>query len=267
MARIFLTILSVFLLYLVANGQVNQTDTNGLRQGLWKKYYPNGKLIYEGTFIDNKPVEKWKRYHDNGIIRAEINYSATSDSACARLFDKSGNLIAEGVYIDEKKEGKWRYLSDGRLASEEEFQAGVKNGISRKYYQTGELLEELEWSLGQLNGKYRAFYKNGKPYLECMYKENQRDGFCIASFENGKMEMDAFYKEGSRHGEWKFFNPDGGLSYILKYDNGRLLNPSVLDSIHTKRLNELDSNIGKIPDPEEFLDDPSEYLIRGRMNR
>ena len=46
--------------------QINQSDTNGLRQGFWKKEYPNGGLIYKGNFKDGKPVGEWKRFYKGG---------------------------------------------------------------------------------------------------------------------------------------------------------------------------------------------------------
>ncbi len=39
--------------------QLNQTDTNGLRQGKWQKKQANGRLMYEGEFKDDKPVGEW----------------------------------------------------------------------------------------------------------------------------------------------------------------------------------------------------------------
>ena len=39
----------------------NLTDAAGKKQGQWVKNYPNGKIMYEGTFKDDKPVGLFKR--------------------------------------------------------------------------------------------------------------------------------------------------------------------------------------------------------------
>ena len=39
----------------------NQTDQNKLKQGFWKKSYPNGKVAYRGFFKDDKPRGVFKR--------------------------------------------------------------------------------------------------------------------------------------------------------------------------------------------------------------
>lgn len=128
--------------------QMNQTDSDGLRQGTWQKNYPNGNPLYKGTFNDGKPVGEWFRYHENGQVKAKIQYAENSDSAYTQLFSKKGEKVAEGVFIDEKKEGKWVYFSGNKKVAEEEFKNDQKHGISRKFYPSGEVLEETDWQNG-----------------------------------------------------------------------------------------------------------------------
>ncbi|NQU87559.1 MAG: toxin-antitoxin system YwqK family antitoxin [Mariniphaga sp.] len=267
MKYILLLLLISFTGQIFSQETVNQTDANGLRQGLWKKNYPNGKLIYQGQFSDGKPVGIWKRYHDNGKKQADIIYSEVSDSADTKLYDEAGKLIAEGIFLNEQKVGVWKYFSNNRIVAEDEFLHGLKNGLSRKFYQTGEVFEEAEWKNNLKEGKYKAYFKNGKPYMECIYKYNLRDGFCITYFENGRMELEAFYSNDLRHNNWNYYSESGELLYTLKYNLNQLLNSSMLDSIQSNQLNEMDGNKGKILDPAEFLNNPSEYMIRNRMNR
>jgi len=40
----------------------NVTDAGGKKQGPWVKKYPNGNIMYQGTFRDDKPVGLFKRY-------------------------------------------------------------------------------------------------------------------------------------------------------------------------------------------------------------
>src|SRR5690554_3766687 len=134
--------------------QTNITDENGLKQGKWQKTYPNGNLIYEGSFKDDKPVGNWTRYYEGGTIKAKFQYRQDSDSATAVLFNPFGRKMAEGIYVNEKRTGNWRFYSDNRLISEEMYDNGIKHGLSKTFYPTGEILEEIEWKDGQQNGKY-----------------------------------------------------------------------------------------------------------------
>jgi len=60
---------------------------NGERQGVWKHYYlSNGKLRFEGNYIEGQPEGKHKYYYENGKLRAE------------------------GKYAAGKKDGEWTYM-------------------------------------------------------------------------------------------------------------------------------------------------------------
>ncbi len=247
--------------------QVNQTDSSGLRQGLWRKTQPNGKLLYEGYFKDGKPVGEWKRYHEGGQIKAIISYSEVSDSAFTQMFNEFGKKVAEGNFVNEKKEGPWSVYSENRKIAEENYRNGVKDGISKKYYDTGEVLEECDWKEGKQDGNYRAFYQDGKPYLQCKMSNNQRNGLCISYFQNGMTEMEAYYTNSLRDKTWKYFDENGNLLYELKYNLGKTLNPEVRDSIENLKLQLMEKQKGTILDPEKFMEDPSEYMIKTGIYR
>jgi antitoxin component YwqK of YwqJK toxin-antitoxin module len=261
--RIFLILLIFLPVFSFA--QINQTDANGLRQGLWEKKQPNGRLLYTGHFKDGKPVGEWKRFHGGGQVKAIINYKSSSDTAFTKLFDKYGKKIAEGNFLNQKKVGNWVYFSKGRKISEEQFAGGLKNGISKQYYETGELMEEVEWKNGKQDGNFQIFYKNGKPYLQCKMQNNKRNGRCLIYYKNERLQLEAGYKNGLRHGEWKFFDGKGNFQYQLNYNEGELLNPEVRDSTAALKMQNFEKNRGRFTDPEKFMQDPSEYMRKMKI--
>ena len=59
-------IICLFLLIsgvVVAQNKLNQVDAQGKKQGFWTKKDAEGKLIYEATFKDDKPIGEMKRFH------------------------------------------------------------------------------------------------------------------------------------------------------------------------------------------------------------
>jgi len=258
MRNLLLLILTIFPYILYS--QINQTDTNGLRQGPWQKKYPSGQLMYEGQFKDDKPYGDWIRYFEGGQVKAKLKYFPSSDSALAILFNLLGKKIAEGLYINEKRTGTWKFISDGILIAEENYVNGLKHGISRKFYSTGEIFEEAEWVNGKQEGKYQVYFKNGKPYIQCKFLNNKRNGLCLVNYENGRTEMEAYYDDNKRDGEWKFYDEQGEFLYTLKYDQGRLLNPEVRDSIDNLRMRQIERDRNTIPDPDKFIQNPTEYM-------
>ncbi len=242
--------------------QINQTDAEGLRQGKWEKRYPSGKLIYVGQFKNGEPVGDWTRFYPGGIVKAKIHYAENSDSAFVQLFSERGKKIAEGNYVNEKRAGKWTLYSGDIKISEENYVDGEKHGVSMNFYPTGELFDRAEWKNGVQEGKYEVFFKNGEPYMQCKYSEGKRNGLCLSYFKNGRVEMEAYYKNNLRNGEWKFYNEEGDHLYTLKYDEGKLLNPEVRDSIGNQQMEEMEKGRHNIPDPEKFMQDPSEYMMQ-----
>ena len=117
-------IICLFLLMsgsLMAQNTVNQVDAQGRKQGFWTKKDTEGKLLYQATFKDDKPIGEMKRFHPNGKVMAILNYTENSDEAEAQMFDEKGKLVAQGKYLNQKKTGEWKYLSDSKMVSTETY--------------------------------------------------------------------------------------------------------------------------------------------------
>ena len=254
---------------IVASSQTeyNKFDELGRKHGIWKKYQDNGKLLYEGTFLNGKPVGEFKRYHSNGALKALLKHDMYSDTASVKLYNTRAKLIAEGTYLAKLKIGTWKYYKNKLLISEENYVNNIKHGSSKTYYPDGKLFEKTEWKFGLKDGLYQAHYKNGKPYLECRMVNNKRDGYCIFYYPNNEVELEAFYKMNLRHNEWKYFNQDGTHSHTLIYENGTLMNPEVSDSIQNRNILKLENKNRTYIDPETFMQDPMQYMIRNKMIR
>ncbi len=262
----------IFCLFLLISGNifaqnvVNQVDAQGRKQGFWIKKDVEGKKVYEATFKDNKPVGEMKRFHPNGKVMALMVFKEGSDTAAAQLFDERGSLIGKGKYVGQKKTGEWTYFLDSKPVSSENYLDGLKTGLSKRYYATGELLEESNWKNGKLDGLYRIYFKDGKIYLECTYSDGQRNGPFETWQANGKPELEANYNFDSRDKDWKYFDESGNLRFTLKFDQGKLLNPQVQDSIDKVTFGSFKTKEDNLPDPEKFMQNPEEYM-RQMKNR
>ena len=130
---------------------------NGLRDGKGKEYYENGKLKFEGEFL-NGNVLNGKGYN----IKGELDYEIINGNGYIKEYDEKRNyLIYEGEYKNMKRNGKGKeYNYDGKIIFEGEYLDGkrwngkgynnqseieyeIKNGKGNKYkikvYDYGEL--------------------------------------------------------------------------------------------------------------------------------
>jgi len=226
----------------------NVTDAQGLKQGPWVKKYPNGNLMYEGTFKDDRPVGLFKRYNEDGILLSELNYTDKNDKTNAAFFYPDGTKAAEGTYVSRKKDGLWKYYSDTQpsyLVGEEYYTADLRNGLSQKYYPDGTLAEMITWDKGNRTGEWIQYYPDGSVCLRAEYIAGKLEGLFSYYHPNGKLYYEGKYKDDFRTGDWMVFNYDGSLKQIIAYKEGKPSDPKLADQ-ETRFLDQLEENRDKI---------------------
>lgn len=256
---IFLFVLS--LCFNLAAQQVqNQTDSNHLKQGKWIGKYPDGTVRYEGYFKNDKPVGEWKRYNENGKLKAILVYIPNSAKVKAGLYDPNGSLVSRGNFILTKKDSIWTYYDNGIVIGRESYSNGLKNGKSVTYYPDGTTLNETEWLNGTLNGAWNEFYSSGKKKSETHYIDGKRQGDSRIFFETGRIQIEGMYDNDHCTGTWKHYNPDGTIKLQFEYKDGILQNPETFDSLQLKEFKAFDKAKGTLKDPDHYRENPEEYM-------
>lgn len=246
--------------FLIAQESANITDANGRKQGHWTGKSDNGKVRYEGSFSNDKPFGEWKRFHENGRIKAQLHYFPNTDKASAELFDINGIRYAKGNYKGTLKDSTWSYFNGERLVGREIYSNGKKNGLSQTFFENGVIATESMWVNGVFDGVSRRFFPSGKKKTETMFRQGKKQGLNLVYYESGQTEIKGQYDNDQPDGIWRFNNEGGNLKYELRYKAGILLNPEVVDRIQADEFKAFDRAKGKLKDPEEFSQKPEEYL-------
>jgi len=246
-----------------AQEPLNQTDSHGMKQGHWIGRYPDGKIKYEGTFIDGEPVGQMTRYYPNGQLQARMHYVPGSDSIIAEIFNDEGKRTAKGVFLGKKKSGTWTYFDGDRVVSCEHYQDGLHVGTDTIFFKNGTPARTSEWKTGRMDGVMRELYPNGKTKFAMHYADGKRAGLTMAYYENDTLEIEGNYINNLRTGNWNFYNQDGSLKYTLKYQSGVLMNGDVLNKAQQKEFDEMEKNREVLKDPEKYRYDPSGYMNPG----
>ena len=239
---------------------INQTDAKGYKQGKWINKYPGGTIRYEGSFVDDRPVGEWKRFHENGKLKAHLFHVPNTDKVAAELYDSEGILYAKGNYIKTVKDSTWKYFNKQKLVGQEDFSLGLRNGRSMTYFEDGKPASESVWVNGELNGVSRSFFPSGSKKTEIMYRNGKRNGASLVYYESGIQEIVGFYIDDNADGTWKFQDENSNLKYELKYKTGVLLNPEVVDSLQDKEFKTFDRAKGLLKDPADYIGNPEEYM-------
>lgn len=187
----------------------NQFDKNKKRTGVWKKYYPNKRIKYTGTFKNGKEVGTFKFYNMSFFRNPEAIkvFHKNSDSVTVTYFYDRGKLKGKGMLYGRKKVGKWiYYYKKGPVFSEESYVDGKLSGKSIVYFKSnGKIAEESTYKNGVLNGHSKNFSDKGILIEDVLYKNGKANGLAKYFELSGNLKEKGIYKNGIRVGKWEFY--------------------------------------------------------------
>lgn len=71
---------------------------NGVRQGKWQSWHPNGAKASEVSYVDGKENGKYIVYHDNGQIRHTGRYSMGEKVDKWKFYSEEGELVLDTIF-------------------------------------------------------------------------------------------------------------------------------------------------------------------------
>ncbi len=164
---------------------INKIDVNNKRQGLWRVNarpgvdvaYANGELVETGEYQSSRKVGLWKRYYPGGKLKSEITYNRGRTTGPYILYYDNGNIEEQGNWQRTKNTGAFkRYHPNGKVAQDFTFTpSGKRTGKQTYYYENGNLRLEGTWQEGLEAGEMKEYYENG-------------DLATVKNFNNGVMD-------------------------------------------------------------------------------
>jgi len=214
MKKLFLRSLLVFLVLLVSGTAVsqeiiNQLDAQGRRTGVWKKYYENNNIRYEGQFKAGKEIGVFNFYSELNSAHPIIvkTFSEGNDNAKVSYFYDDGKLESEGSMNGKNRIGKWTYYNtDGKtIVSEENYEKGLLNGIATTYFAPGKIAETANYKNGVLHGNVLRYSSEGILLDDLQYQNGKLHG--PAKYYNvaGKLVRKGNYENDQKVGNWEYF--------------------------------------------------------------
>lgn len=204
-----------------------------------KYYYPNGKVSSEGLMVNGKPDGYWITYYDDGGIKSEGNRLNFELDSAWKFYRSDSTLERIITYKQNLKNGPEKIFDvDGNLTEEILFENNIKNGISKTFYTTGELNKTIPFVNNKEEGRGFEYdkdgriitittYRNGFVYAEEIINrynaKGQRTGIWRDLFPMGNIKEEGNWTNGLRNGVFKFFDKNGKLLKMEKYEMGELI--------------------------------------------
>jgi antitoxin component YwqK of YwqJK toxin-antitoxin module len=220
---ILLFFLIVVFCWFASAQEQNQVDAQNRKQGIWKKYDENQKLIYEGVFKDDIPIDTFRYYHVNGQVKAITYYLHAGNNCKTTLYDENGTKIAEGNYVRRNKEGTWNYFDDKtqKIRAIENYKDGIPDGIWSVYYDDGKTISETtEYKAGKKEGMRVSFFENGNKKQEMSYKSGVAEGTIKYFHPSGVLRGIGQYQNDKREGVWTYYDELGEITEKDIYEHG-----------------------------------------------
>lgn len=193
----------------------NKKDSQGRKQGVWKKTYKGIKAYrYIGQFKDDVPYGKFVYYYENGAVEAVVQFSDNGKTTRSQMYHHSGYMMAKGKYTDKLKDSTWVYYDDrGYISYTENYKGGKMNGQKVYYYAPRDgkyYVARYEYYKDDLlHGEYKEYHENTKVKETGRYVDGNRAGKVIHYYPNGNMKKVLRYKYTVLHGPSFFFDEKG----------------------------------------------------------
>ena len=188
--------------FLRSEEQINRFDVDDEKNGIWKEFYENGKIKWEGDFKHGILDGIVREYNKKGglktmkmFIDGELNENAKEVEffELSKEIRPNGSFLIGG-YADEMKQGIFReYDSTGVLINSYQYLNNFKiaEGILDS---TG--LEDGEWKYLNIDGSLKAIGK---------FNHGKRIDLWEYYHIGGEIEQKGLYVNGLPHGEWKWW--------------------------------------------------------------
>ncbi|HUU99602.1 MAG TPA: hypothetical protein VMW32_01450 [Bacteroidales bacterium] len=191
-------------------------DEAGNLNGKWKDLYPDGKVLAEGQYSDNRRTGVWKFYNSDEKIEQTGSYNYGRPDGLWKWYYGNGALLREEDYYQGERDGSYaEYSLTGEIITEGQYTDSEKNGEWK--YKSGDYTEEGKFLIGLKDGLWKAYYPDGKIKFKGNFIQGNADGQHTYYYESGKIKEERFFRAGIRQKTWKKYDEEGTAFLTITY--------------------------------------------------
>jgi len=202
---------------------LNAIDENGLKQGTWIEYTPNGNALSFTTYKDNNyHGVRIKFYSDRNMMRLQEHYKMGIQNGEQFYYDTGGRLIRRETFVDGTRNGPYlTYYNTKKKKEEHNYLNGNKHGLCIWYYDDGDIMSEYTYVKGNIEGIVKNYYKGNILKSSVIFENNEMNGTYQEFYkEEGTLKVEGVYKVGKKEGVWTYYTSNGRKEKTEKYRNG-----------------------------------------------
>ncbi len=211
------------------DGKTMKYDNNGIidedismkegeRNGLYTKYYDNGKPYYKGYYVSDTLQGVWEYYNDDGSLFRKAFFLDDILNGTDAYYYPNGNLKEEIKYKYGNMAGFAYYDKEGNLI--DSIQLPKLNGKVNLKYTNNKPFYEFTITNGKYEGDFKMYYPNNQLMTIKKYEFGNQIGKEIQYFPNGAKRFEGTFKNDRLDGSIYYFNSNGDTTEVYPYVNG-----------------------------------------------
>lgn len=150
---------------------------------------------------------------------------AFNDRPQVVVYESDISLNKQGVRIYKKRPFTGKvvsYHSTGALATEDEFVAGRRAGMAKKWFSNGILGYQANYVSGEREGRVKTWWLNGNLRSDFVYVNGKVEGEGWRWYRSGAKFKKFNYHAGQPTGLQQAWRKNGTLYSNFEYKNGRI---------------------------------------------
>lgn len=207
-----------------SNGKQIKNAPELAKLDIYKEYYDDGTLKYEGGYINNMPMGTHYHYKQRYTCDSlPIRRDDTSDvmikkQICRnRPIPDSAIIYNEGIKTEygavdsmRNRTGIWsEFYNTGEFKGKGMYHNDKRIGEWVFYYPNGQIEQKGKYDKkGRVQGQWKWFYENGSLMREEWYTDNLRNGTMTEYTEEGKIITQGDYVDDLQEGLWIYETPE-----------------------------------------------------------
>ncbi len=194
---------------------------NSRKQGLWKNFFPSGKVKSEIAYVNSRPNGTYKTYFENGQVEEEGSWENNRNTGGFKRYHENGQAAQDFVFNDSgKRDGKQKYFyENGQLMIEADIAAG-KEKFVKEYYEDGSIKAEKSFIDGELDVANTKVYEAKTPNKNKEAEELAKAPVVIVKADKNDVVNSGTFNGNGQH---TMYNKDKQLSKVGFFENFRLM--------------------------------------------
>ena len=137
---------------------------NGLKIGLWEKYYGNGNIQEKSNYLNGKLEGFHQWFHEDGSLSIRSNYEDGIQEHYSERYYENGSLM-EGISLE--------FYDYGPLKKRFTYVKGRRT-MTEWFYESGSLMNRWNYKDGKSEGLHEFFSKYGSIVDKNCFQNDER---------------------------------------------------------------------------------------------